>query len=206
MEPPFWLDKWQKNEIGFHQPVPHAALARYWPLLGLAAGTRVFVPLAGKSPDLCWLAAAGHQVVAIELSPLAVAQFHQENAGPALAAIDLRCGDFFALTPALLGPVAAVFDRASLVALPAPMRARYVAQLAALTRPGTQTLLITLEYDSRRMAGPPHSVDRAEVERLYGDTHRIEHLARNDQLADFPRFRERGLDQLAEVTYRLERR
>ncbi len=206
MDPPFWLDKWNKNEIGFHQLEPHAALARYWPLLGLPTGSRVFVPLAGKSPDLGWLAAAGHQVIGIELSPRAVEQFYSENTGLVLDHIDLRCGNFFELTPALLGPIAAIFDRASLIALPAPMRTRYVALLAALQTPGVQTMLITLEYDSRKMSGPPHSVAADEVNRLYAGTHRIECIARNDQLADFPKFRERGLDQLAEVIYRLERR
>jgi thiopurine S-methyltransferase len=199
----FWLAKWRANEIAFHQARPHRSLGLYWPLLGLPPGSRVFVPLAGKSPDLLWLAAAGHQVVGIELSPLAVEQFKSENAGPLLASIDLRCGDIFDLTPESLGPIAGVFDRASLVALPPAMRQRYVAQLASLSEPGTQTLLVTMEYDASRMAGPPHSVDSAEVTALYGATHRILPLERNERLDDFPKFQARGLEWLAEVTYRL---
>ena len=206
MDKAFWLAKWRDNEIGFHQARPHRSLGLYWPLLGLQPGSRVFVPLAGKSPDLLWLAAAGHQVVGIELSPLAVGQFRSENAGPLLASIDLRCGDIFDLTPESLGPIAGIFDRASLVALPPAMRQRYAAQLAHLSAPGTQTLLVTLEYDASRMAGPPHSVGLAEVTALCGATHRILQLARTEQLEDFPKFRARGLEQLAEVTYRLERR
>jgi thiopurine S-methyltransferase len=202
----FWLAKWRANEIAFHQAQPHRSLGLYWPLLDLPPGSRVFVPLAGKSPDLLWLAAAGHQVVGIELSPLAVEQFQSENAGPLLASIDLRCGDIFDLTPASLGPIAGIFDRASLVALPPAMRQRYVAQLASLAAPGTRTLLVTMEYDASRKAGPPHSVEPAEVTALYGATHRIEPLERNEQLQDFPKFQARGLDRLAEVTYRLTRR
>ncbi len=206
MDKNFWLAKWRNSEIAFHQARPHRSLGLYWPLLGLPTGSRVFVPLAGKSPDLLWLAAAGHRVVGIELSPLAVAQFKSENTGPLLASIDLRCGDIFDLTPELLGPIAGIFDRASLVALPPAMRQRYVAQLASLSAPGTQTLLVTLEYDASRMAGPPHSVEPAEVMALYGATHRILQLERNEQLEDLPKFRARGLEQLAEVTCRLERR
>jgi thiopurine S-methyltransferase len=186
VDPDFWLDKWRHNEIGFHQAQPHPALAKYWPLLGLARNSRVFVPLAGKSPDLVWLATAGHQVVGIELSPIAVAQFRT-------------------LTPAALGPISAVFDRASLIALPPAMRQRYAAHLAALQAPGTQTLLLSLEYDQTRMTGPPHSVNATEVESLFAATHHIEALARDDQLADFAKFRERGLDQLTEAAYRLQR-
>ena len=120
MEAPFWHERWAKHEIGFHMPKPHAALERYWSSLNLAAGSRVFVPLAGKSLDLVWLARAGHQVVGIELSPVAVDEFRVEHPGE--SAIDLRCGDFFDLTPDTLGPVDAIFDRASLVALPPAMR------------------------------------------------------------------------------------
>ncbi len=206
MDKDFWLAKWRANEIAFHQAQPHRSLQLYWSLLGLRPGARVFVPLAGKSPDLLWLAAAGLEVVGIELSPLAVEQFKSENAGPLLASIDLRCGDIFDLTPTSLGPIAGIFDRASLIALPPAMRQRYVAQLAGLSEPGTQTLLVTLEYDASRMAGPPHSVDSAEVTALYGATHGIQPLARNEQLEDFPKFQARGLDRLAEVTYRLTRR
>ncbi len=206
MDKDFWLAKWRANEIAFHQARAHRSLGLHWSLLGLRPGARVFVPLAGKSPDLLWLAAAGHQVVGIELSSLAVEQFRSENAGPLLASIDLRCGDIFDLTPESLGPIAGIFDRASLVALPPAMRQRYVAQLARLSEPGTQTLLVTLEYDPSRMAGPPHSVDSAEVTARYGATHGILPLERNEQLEDFPKFQARGLDQLAEVTYRLTRR
>lgn len=125
MEPQFWLERWQRNEIGFHQDAPHAALARHWPALELPQASRVFVPLAGKSRDLLWLAERGHEVVGIELSELAVQQFRQELAAapqPWHRRIDLRCGDFFALDAAALGPIDAIFDRAALVALPAAMR------------------------------------------------------------------------------------
>jgi thiopurine S-methyltransferase len=206
MERDFWLAKWRANEIGFHQAQPHRSLGLHWQVLGLRPGSRVFVPLAGKSPDLLWLAAAGHQVVGIELSPLAVRQFQSENAGPLLASIDLRCGDIFDLTPESLGRIDGIFDRASLVALPPAMRRSYVDKLSSLSEPGTRTLLVSMEYDASRMAGPPHSVDAAEITALYGASHRIESLERNEQLEDFPKFRARGLDRLAEVTYRLTRR
>ena len=189
---------------GFHQPRPHAALARWWPTLGLAPGTRVFVPLAGKSRDLVWLAAAGYQVVGIELSALAVQQFFDEN-GPQ-PGVELRCGNLFELGVAALGPIAGVFDRASLVALPASLRRAYAATLSALSPPGTRTLLVSMEYDSSRMAGPPHSVDESEIHTLFGGTHEIELLERISAVADFPKFAQRGLTELAETCYRLVRR
>ena len=204
MEADFWLERWQRNEIGFHQPRPHPALERLWPSLGLAPGARVFVPLAGKSLDLLWLAAQGLEVVGIELSPVAVHEFAVEHGRP--PRVDLRCGDLFDLTPASLGPIDAVFDRASLVALPPAMRVRYAATLATLSPPGTRTLLVTMEYDQARMPGPPHSVPADEVRALFGATHEVEFVERDSALADFPRFAQRGIDRLAEAVWRLTRR
>ena len=59
MDPSFWLERWQRNEIGFHNTAPHRGLQRWWPRLALPPGSRVFVPLAGKSLDMIWLAAQG---------------------------------------------------------------------------------------------------------------------------------------------------
>jgi thiopurine S-methyltransferase len=203
MEADFWLTRWQRNEIGFHQDRPHDALARFWGRLGLTAGTRVFVPLAGKSLDLVWLAQRGHAVVGIELSEIAVRDFRAAHGS---SDVDLRCGDLFDLGPATLGRIDAIFDRASLVALPPPMRRSYAAKLAELSPPGTRTLLVTMEYDQSRMAGPPHSVPESEVQELFGATHDIEWLARDSCLRDFPRFSQRGIDALSESFYLLTRR
>lgn len=203
MQAEFWHERWAKHEIGFHMPRPHAALADHWDSLALAAGTRVFVPLAGKSLDLVALAARGHDVVGVELSAVAVAEFRAEH--PGLDAVDLRCGDFFELTTAALGPVAAVFDRAALVALPPPMRRAYAARMTELTAPGTLTLLVTMEYDQREMRGPPHAVMPEEVRDLYGPGHEIVELGTYGALDDFPRMAARGVTSLGERVYRLRR-
>ena len=55
-------------------------LQKHWPGLGLAPGSRVLVPLAGKTLDVAWLAQQGHAVLAVELSPIAVGQFFEEHA------------------------------------------------------------------------------------------------------------------------------
>lgn len=218
MDASFWHERWQRNEIGFHQARPHAALDRLWGRLGLPRGSRVFVPLAGKSLDMLWLAAAGHRVVGIELSPIAVRDFFAEHglepwverhgaltlhrAGD----VELWCGDVFALTAATLGPVAGAFDRAALVALPPVMRERYAAQLSRLLPPGARTLLVTMEYDQRQMSGPPHAVLEDEVRALFGSSHAITLLGRDSALADAPKFAQRGVTALAEGFYLLERR
>ncbi|CAG0963598.1 partial Thiopurine S-methyltransferase, partial [Gammaproteobacteria bacterium] len=79
MEQAFWLQRWHEGRIGFHRTEVMPLLEKHWGALALAAGSRVFVPLAGKSLDLLWLAAQGHRVLGVELSPLAIEQFFSEH-------------------------------------------------------------------------------------------------------------------------------
>src|SRR4030095_15387452 len=125
-----WLARWREANIGFHQDTPSPLLVECWNAVGAPEGARVFVPLAGKSVDMPWLADHGHRVFGVELSPLAVEQFFEEldprfrgvdgllvthtpkgalaEAGP----ITLLCGDVFALEARDLADCTAFFDRA----------------------------------------------------------------------------------------------
>ena len=217
MQPDFWHERWRKGQTAFHQTAVDRHLAQHWATLQVPAGGRVFVPLCGKSLDLLWLRTHGHSVVGVELSALALESLCMENGIPAkrrqvddfevyeAEGLELYCGDFFALTPALLGSVSAVYDRAALIAWPPEMRADYVAHISALTASGTQTLLITLEYPQSQMSGPPFSVTADEVRRLYARDHAIQQLSRDDILAAEPRLRSRGLNELHEISFRLTR-
>lgn len=216
MTPEFWHARWQAGEIGFHKPEVHLFLAKYWPELGLHGDERVFVPLCGKSLDMLWLAAQGHRVVGVEVSPRAVADFFDENhlspqrqsVGPferwASGDLEILQGDFFQLTPELLGPVGAVYDRASLVALPPELRTGYAATFRQWLAPDLPTLLITLDYDQTQMDGPPFAVSADEVRALYGDHCEVTLLQDLDILAEEPRFRAKGLDRLHEMVWRLQ--
>ncbi|HID48915.1 MAG TPA: thiopurine S-methyltransferase [Chromatiales bacterium] len=214
MQPEFWRQRWRNNRIGFHLGQVNPYLVKYWPTLGLHAGSRVFVPLCGKSLDMLWLAEQGYEVVGVEISPIAVRAFFEENRlEPEITQqgafeiwvvdqITILLGDFFELTPGQLGEVAAVYDRASLIALPADMRAGYVEHLHALC-PAVPRLLITLDYDQSRMAGPPFAVGDEEVRDLYAERGSLVRLAAEDVLADNPRFREQGLDRMVESVWRM---
>jgi thiopurine S-methyltransferase len=214
----FWHQRWAANRIGFHLPETNPWLQRYWPLLGLNSGARVFVPLCGKSLDMLWLLEQGYRVVGVEISRLAVAAFFEENGlVPEIRQeqrfnrwrcdeLELLCGDFFDLQATDLGPVAGVFDRAALIALPPALRSRYVTQLITLLDPGTQGLLITLGYDQPAMNGPPFSVMPDEVGRLFGSHFNITAVHTEDVLAGHERFREAGLSELTESVWRLVRR
>lgn len=217
MQPDFWHARWRTGQIGFHQSAVDPNLKEHWPDLGLASAGRVFVPLCGKSLDLKWLLERGHSVAGVELSAVALESFCMEQGIAArrrtldhfdvyeAARLELYLGDFFALTADLLGTFSSVYDRGSLISWTPELRAAYVAHITALSSPGTQTLLITLEYPQAQMSGPPFSLDADEVQRLYARTHAIQQLSKHDVLANEPRLRSRGVAELHEVCYRLTR-
>jgi len=214
MEADFWHDRWENNLTGFHLDEVNQYLKESWPLLNLQPGARVFVPLCGKSLDLIWLAEQGYEVTGIELSPLAVKAFFAENhlnvEKTTIRGIEcwqsgnirLFCGNFFSLTAEILGQVDAVFDRASLVALPRAMRQDYAARLTEITQSAPK-LLVTLEYEQEKMDGPPFSVSEDEVNSLYQTNYAVKRLSAQDVLGDNERFRSRGLDYMNESTYLL---
>ena len=218
MEPEFWHQRWRSGQIGFHQSSPHPFLERWWPTLGLPRGSRVYVPLCGKSLDMVWLAVRGYRVVGSELSPIAVADFFGEQQAAvevnphgsfrrhAAGRIEILEGDALDLTPDLLGPVHAAYDRAALVALPGESRERYAAQFAELMPRGSKSLLVGFEYDERLKPGPPFSVEAPEVERLYGAAFEVRELERVDIISSSPKFASAGVTSLYEAVFELTRR
>lgn len=188
MESSFWHQRWQNNEIGFHESRPNALLLKHIHELGVATGRRIFLPLCGKTLDIGWLLSNGYRVAGAELSQIAIEQlFMQLGLQPEISEvgdvhqwsaknIDIFVGDLFALTRKSLGPVDAVYDRAALVALPEPTRGRYTAHLREITVTPPQ-LLISYEYDQRAFSGPPFSVGKEEVFYHYSDTYELMLLA-----------------------------
>ncbi|PWK85868.1 thiopurine S-methyltransferase [Fulvimonas soli] len=218
MDPEFWHRRWREGRIGFHQDGVTPLLREFWPALGLPRGSRVFVPLAGKSLDLAWLAAQGHRVLGVELSPLAVRQFFAEHGlapeervsrhGRHFRAgdIELVCGDVFDLDAEALADCAAVYDRAALIALPPPLRRRYAREPYARLPAGCRGLLVALEYPQHEKAGPPFSVPEDEVRALFGRDWDVATLARREILAQQPGFAAEGVSALATAAYRLARK
>lgn len=215
MEPQFWLQRWREGRTGFHNDRVLPLLQKHWPALELPRGSRVFVPLAGKSLDMPWLAAQGHRVLGVELSELAVAQFFAENRLEAdvhesrygvhhvAGNIELICGDAFALDAEALADCSGVYDRAALVALPPDLRARYVDELYARLPAGCRGLLVTLEYPQHEKDGPPFSVVEAEVRERFAPRWNVDVLERRDIHAAEPWF---GTTALDTVVHRIERR
>lgn len=189
MEADFWHRKWASREIGFHLPEANPLLVEHFHKLNLSPGSRVFLPLCGKTRDIAWLLAQGYQVVGAELSEQAINELFTELALEPQTTnvaglvhyyadnLDIFVGDVFSVSAELLGPVDAVYDRAALVALPAEMRRQYTSHLVSITAAAPQ-LVITYEYDQQQMSGPPFSVTEAEVRQHYAAVYKVSPIIR----------------------------
>lgn len=218
MDEDFWQQRWASNEIGFHLSEVNPYLPQFWPALNVPAGAQVLVPLCGKSLDMLWLAEQGYRVLGVELAQAAVEAFFSEQGLVAeidqlgelrryrSGTIELLCGDFFSLTAADLLECRALYDRAALIALPAPLRERYAAHLASILPSGCAGLLVVLDYPQEQMPGPPFAVGEVEVQRLLAAPQwSVQVLEARDVLAENGRFLQRGVTRLDERVYRLQR-
>jgi thiopurine S-methyltransferase len=191
VNPEFWQEKWQKREIAFHQAAANPLLVSWFNQLTLAPGARVFLPLCGKSLDIHWLLAQGYSVVGAELSEMAVQELFAELGLTASVIstgnlqlyqadkLQVFVGDIFQLSQHSLGAVAAIYDRAALVALPDAMRQRYAQHLITISQSAPQ-LVICFEYDQTQLPGPPFSVDSAEMHKLYSKVYSLNCLEKLD--------------------------
>ena len=197
MESKFWQQRWQEGRIGFHKSDVNPELIKYFSNLALPTGSRVLVPLCGKSIDMVWLACAGYDVVGIELVESAVqAFFAEQNITPTITeltsaadkstlkryqgqltgqTITLWAADIFALSTI---DIDAIYDRAALIALPANMRADYSTHIVKLSNNAPQ-LLITLNYDQSKKDGPPFSINQQQLHQYYSADYKIVELASN---------------------------
>lgn len=192
MEPKFWQSRWQQGKIGFHEPDVNPKLAQYLAALMLPKGSRIFVPLCGKSKDIGWLARQGYDVIGVELVDSAAKALWDElevtpsivqyrdmthyQAKYAEQIIDIWVGNILDLTPADVGHIDAIYDRAALVALPDMppdyLRSRYVQQLLDLSHSAPQ-LLITFIFDQDKRAGPPFVLTPQQIEDYYAEHYQL---------------------------------
>jgi len=187
MKKEIWLERWEKGQTGFHIDEVNPLLIKHFKELELPLASRIFVPLCGKTQDISWLLSKGYCVVGVELSETAVKQLFEElgeepfimNDGEHIhyhaENIDIFVGDFFTLTPEIIGYVDAIYDRAAIVALPNGMRIDYSKHMLSLA-PDIPQMMTTVVYDQSLMDNSPFSVDREELEKLYGDHYTITQL------------------------------
>ncbi|MEP5727794.1 MAG: thiopurine S-methyltransferase [Sulfitobacter sp.] len=206
MDEQFWQDRWAEGRIGFHSEVPNPHLIAHFAALNLTSGSKVFVPLCGKTLDLDWLILQGMQVTGVEFNEAAArAVFARLNLTPVESRLKgLTCltspqmtlwvGDLFGLDAKDIDPIDAIYDRAALVALPDVTRQAYCRHLVKITESAPQ-LLITYDYDQSHMDGPPFAVSEHMVRDHYKGAYKVKML--NDMPAKGPvATRTKGIEQI----------
>ena len=206
-----WESRWQEDRIGFHLKEVNPYLMRFSDQLLHQNPDRVFVPLCGKTLDLCWLTSKTKKVIGVELVNKAVQDFFAENNIDYLLqqdvtfqkfsskSIDIYLGNFFDLNPEQTSSFKAIYDRASIVAIEKPERSEYVDHLISFLNPAGRILLVTLEYNQNQMEGPPYSVPAQEIESLFTPFGSLKLLETCDILDN--RFRNKGLTSLLEHVF-----
>ncbi|MCY7295777.1 thiopurine S-methyltransferase [Alteromonas sp. a30] len=178
MQADFWHQKWESNDIAFHEREVNPLLVANIDKLKLPEAARIFLPLCGKTLDIAWLISKGYTVIGAELSELAIQQlFDSLNVSPKVqdigelklyqaSQLNVFVGDIFNITQEQIGQIDAIYDRAALVALPSEMREQYCKHLVQISKRAPQ-LVICFEYDQSVMSGPPFSIDEKEVRAHY---------------------------------------
>ncbi len=210
-----WESRWQENRIGFHLNKVNPYLIRFSDQLMHQNPDKVFVPLCGKTLDLCWLSKNTEKVVGVQIVNKAVKDFFSENNIHYLTkqdktlqkfsskSIDIYQGDFFDLNPKDTASFKAIYDRASIVAIEKLERKKYVEHLISFLDQAGRILLITMEYNQNQMEGPPYSVPADEIESLFAPWGSLKLLETCNILDD--RFRKKGLNHLLEHVFLIEK-
>lgn len=189
MQPEFWRESWELGSTSFHLRDVHPYVQAYTPDY-LLRGHRVLVPLCGKDNALMWFRARAAHVVGIELVSQAIEQFFQEHnlayrttteGRYEAEGITIFNRNIFEITPAEIGRVDWVYDRAALVALPEDLRQLYRQKIDEFMPVGSKCLLITLEFQPDFGVKPPFSITPEEVQSYYSERYLIEHLEKQEQ-------------------------
>jgi len=128
---------------------------------------RVLVPGCGAGHDVRLLAQQGAEVTGLDIAPSALQLLESK---PKVANETYRLGNFLELDPEFTAQFDWLFEHTCLCAIEPEDRTRYAKSAAAALKPGGQFLAIFYQivedYDG---SGPPHPIDDAEIEALFGD-------------------------------------
>lgn len=133
---------------------------------------RVLVPGAGRGHDAFAWAQAGHEVVALDFAPLAVAAM-RERVREQGVFIDVREADVTAPPVELRGHIDLVWEQTCLCALPPAQRRPYLEAMATILRPsglrpGGSMIALLWHHDAPHAneGGPPYDMPPVLVEQL----------------------------------------
>jgi methyl halide transferase len=162
--PTDWESHYISKDMPWEKGAAHPALVDY--LVENEVRGRVLVPGCGMGHDVRALAARGAEAVGLDIAPSAVAA---AQAIPSVGAEAYVPGDFFALSPELVGTFDWVFEHTCFCAIDRSRRAAYVESAHIALKRGGQLLAIFYldPGNDSPDEGPPFEVSLAELDRLF---------------------------------------
>ena len=155
-----WEARYQAGTTGWDRGAVSPQLQR-WLASGELRPCRIFVPGCGNGYEAVALAAAGFEVVALDIAPTPVRELKAQLAAAGLSA-EVVQGDLLQWQPE--APFDAIYEQTSLCALSPDDWPRYEEQLHHWLRPGGQ--LFSLFMQTNKAGGPPFHCDPVEMEAL----------------------------------------
>jgi len=189
----YWENRWATGQSQWHKNEVNPLFLKWFDECKgrRARGTmetdmRFLFPLCGKSRDLIWVYRKGYYVTGIEAVASVVDALYTEANIPYTkyyekeidgwiyessgdnAKLKVFCCDVFKMSMRLLRyPVDRVYDIKSYVAIEREDREKYIRIILSMVTSKFRYLLIAVQYDPTRFAGPPRHVDRAELTNLF---------------------------------------
>lgn len=162
--PTDWESKYQTNDTPWDKGAPSPGLLDFLaenPVTG-----RVLVPGCGLGHDVRALAAAGAEVIGIDIAPSAV---EAARKFPPTRNERYEVADLFALPQHLRGSFDWVWEHTCFCAIDPAMRAAYVESVAGALRPGGHLLGVFYldPGNDHPDEGPPFEVSVPELDRLF---------------------------------------
>jgi len=206
-----WNQRWVDKKTGWQRPEANPRLIKYFK----PGSKKVLVPLCGKTLDMIWLRDQDVEVVGAEFSAIGIKEFFAENDIQYETLEQDNCtthvsldgkikiyqGDFFAMPKIdTFGGFDFVWDRAAMVAINPPDRAKYAAKIDSMLAPAGTIILEALEREEGR-TGPPHTLTKESIVESYSTLgFKLEELESFEDLSSVDR-----LGKLGVHDYRLKR-
>ena len=160
----FWSELYQNGDTGWDQGGPSPGLSDFLsshPLGKPSNPGRVLVPGCGHGHDARAFAAAGFEVVGLDIVEMAIQEAvrlaHSENHRN----LQFEQADFLKLPDRLHGPYDWLFEHTFFCAIDPKDRDRYVETSAGLLKPGAY--LLGIFYNIQPETGPPFGSTREEL-------------------------------------------
>ncbi len=156
-----WEERYRSGKTGWDRGQVSPALES-WVKSGLMPAGRILIPGCGRGHEVCYLAAQGYDVTAVDIAPSAIVAL-QKNLDEGHHSAQLIQADLLEWEPD--SPFDAIYEQTSLCAIDPLDWPNYVHRLATWLKPGGHLFALFMQTD--REGGPPYHCDLDIMRKLF---------------------------------------